>query len=89
MRPWRRVFCSWLTFVWTQGGKGGGKTVAGRKVKGRGSADAGVESRYKGKDGQFESVENDGGKGPAKSVEGWILMVTGLHEEAGEEGAAR
>ncbi|KAJ1480069.1 hypothetical protein T484DRAFT_1657349, partial [Baffinella frigidus] len=68
-----------------KGGKGGAKTVAGRKVKGRGSADAGVESRYKGKDGQFESVENDGGKGPAKSVEGWILMVTGLHEEAGEE----
>ena len=57
-------------------------------MKGRGAADGGVEGRYKGKDGQFESVENDGGKGPAKSVEGWIIMVTGLNEEAGEEGVS-
>jgi RNA-binding protein 8A len=45
-----------------------------------------AEERYSGKSGQFESVaDSEGGKGPAKSVEGWICFVTGINEEASEE----
>ena len=45
-----------------------------------------AEERYSGKSGQFESVDSEGGKGPAKSVEGWIVFVQGINEEANEEG---
>jgi RNA-binding protein 8A len=61
-------------------------TVAGKK-KGRGfreerQEDAGGNSRY-------EALEPTGGAGlPAKSVEGYVLFVTGLHEEAQEEDVA-
>mmetsp|Transcript_10249 Transcript_10249/g.25338 ORF Transcript_10249/g.25338 Transcript_10249/m.25338 type:complete len:172 (+) Transcript_10249:31-546(+) len=62
---------------------------SGRKVKGRGASDSNAqmeaEERYSGRSGQFESVDNEGGKGPAKSVEGWIIFVQGVNEEANEE----
>lgn len=45
-----------------------------------------AEERYSGRAGQFESVDSEGGKGPAKSVEGWIVFVQGVNEEANEEG---
>ena len=37
--------------------------------------------------GRFETIEEHGGggDGPAKSVEGWIVLVTGVHEEAQED----
>jgi RNA-binding protein 8A len=48
--------------------------------KGRGFQDGAPEP----KGGDFESLESDG-PGPAKSVEGWVIFVTGVHEEAQEE----
>lgn len=64
------------------GGRGEGR---GKRLKH--AAQMEVEERYSGKSGQFESVaDSDGGKGPAKSVEGWICFVSGINEEASEEG---
>lgn len=62
-------------------------------MKGRGASDTAArmehEGRYSGRSGQFESLETDGGKGPAKSVEGWIIFVMGINEEANEEGGEK
>lgn len=56
-----------------------------RKQKGRGFREPmELEDRLQG--GQFESLPTDkAGPGPAKSVEGWVILVTGVHEEAQEE----
>merc|ERR1719313_2872977 len=56
----------------------------GRKVKGRGSAGA-AGDRYAGDGGVFESIDGGSGPGPQRSIEGWIVFVTGVHEEATEE----
>ena len=64
---------------------GGAQGKARGKTKGRGFATkTGDQSRYSGKAGKFESIGGSG-SGPAKSVEGWIVFVTGVHEEAQEE----
>ena len=58
-----------------------------RKAKGRGFKDRGSnDTRYAGRGGKFESLddENEGGD-VQKSVEGWIVFVTGVHEEAEED----
>jgi RNA-binding protein 8A len=60
------------------------------KVKGRGGrGDREEDDRYAGRGGVFESLDDDdmGGAdgGPARSVEGWVIMVGGVHEEAQEE----
>jgi hypothetical protein len=73
-----------LCAVWVQGKR---VDSSGRRVKGRGAADASQsEDRYSGRAGNFESVESEGGAGPSKSVEGWIIFVSGLNEETNEEG---
>ncbi|CAM6085382.1 unnamed protein product [Calypogeia fissa] len=57
-----------------------------RKTKGRGfreEADVDRSNRYAAKD--FESLDSAGGPGPQRSVEGWIILVTGVHEEAQED----
>jgi RNA-binding protein 8A len=69
------------------GGASDGKDAAGRKIKGRGArgTDGG---EYAGKGAVFDRLETGGGgsgPGPQRSVEGWIVFVTGLHEEIGED----
>jgi RNA-binding protein 8A len=58
---------------------------AGKK-KGRGFREPERdEAGQHGSNARYESLEPAGGSGPAKSVEGYVLFVTGLHEEAQEE----
>merc|ERR1719293_257867 len=58
--------------------------TTGRKTKGRGATE---DDRYAGKAGQFETLgDGDGeGGGPARSIEGWVIIVSGVHEEAQED----
>lgn len=59
--------------------------LAGKK-KGRGFREPERdEAGQHGSNARYESLEPAGGSGPAKSVEGYVLFVTGLHEEAQEE----
>mmetsp|Transcript_106848 Transcript_106848/g.212165 ORF Transcript_106848/g.212165 Transcript_106848/m.212165 type:complete len:146 (-) Transcript_106848:105-542(-) len=56
---------------------------ASRRIKGRGAEDDG---RYAGKSGMFEKMPYDeDDDGPARSIEGWVIIVSGVHEEAQED----
>eukprot|EP00927_Polykrikos_kofoidii_P006303 TRINITY_DN1255_c0_g2_i1.p1 TRINITY_DN1255_c0_g2~~TRINITY_DN1255_c0_g2_i1.p1 ORF type:complete len:148 (+),score=34.29 TRINITY_DN1255_c0_g2_i1:68-511(+) len=60
-----------------------GARQAGRKIKGRGTEG---DDRYSGKAGRFERLpEEDTEAGPARSIEGWVIIVSGVHEEAQED----
>merc|ERR1712083_739664 len=64
-------------------GEDEGSRPTGRKIKGRGAEDDG---RYAGKAGAFESLAHDDDTaGPARSIEGWVIIVSGVHEEAQED----
>lgn len=68
------------------GGRGGDDSSAPKKTKGRGfreEPDADRQRRLSSRD--FESLGSDGGPGPQRSIEGWIILVTGVHEEAQED----
>jgi len=58
-----------------------------KKTKGRGfQKDVEMaEDRYSGAGGRFEVLDDEGKSGPLRSVEGWIIFVTGVHEEASED----
>ncbi|MCL7049389.1 hypothetical protein MKW94_008289 [Papaver nudicaule] len=67
----------------TGGGEG---TSAPKKTKGRGFRDeteAERSNRFASKD--FDSLDSEGGPGAQRSIEGWIILVTGVHEEAQED----
>mmetsp|Transcript_9361 Transcript_9361/g.26742 ORF Transcript_9361/g.26742 Transcript_9361/m.26742 type:complete len:165 (-) Transcript_9361:184-678(-) len=54
-----------------------------KKQKGRGFRERAGGDDYS--RGAYESLESASGPGPAKSVEGWVILVTNVHEEAQEE----
>jgi RNA-binding protein 8A len=63
---------------------------ASRRTKGRGFQPAQkdvdmAEDRYSGAGGRFEVLDDEGKSGPLRSVEGWIIFITGVHEEASED----
>ncbi|CAA6654209.1 unnamed protein product [Spirodela intermedia] len=63
-----------------------GESSVTRKTKGRGfreEAEVDRNNRLAAKD--FDSLDTDGSQGPQRSVEGWIILVTGVHEEAQED----
>jgi len=55
---------------------------AGRRIKGRGSAAESAQMPHR--NSHFESIPSSG-SGPAKSVEGWILFITGLGPETKDD----
>lgn len=63
------------------------KVTAVRKQKGRGfRGDAMDEDEPAERQaGRYDALDSDSGPGPQKSVEGWVLFVTNIHEEAQEE----
>lgn len=58
---------------------------SGRRLKGRG-ASGGTQTTMDDK-GDFDTIPgaSRSGRGPAKSVEGWLVFITGLHEEVQED----
>mmetsp|Transcript_6693 Transcript_6693/g.20326 ORF Transcript_6693/g.20326 Transcript_6693/m.20326 type:complete len:149 (-) Transcript_6693:38-484(-) len=64
-----------------------GAKPIGRKIKGRGGAEGTEDDgRYVGKAGVFEGLDReDEDAGPARSIEGWVIIVSGVHEEAQED----
>ncbi|XP_076956473.1 RNA-binding protein Y14-like [Bidens hawaiensis] len=63
----------------------GGLIDSVKKTKGRGFRDETDADRNGRMAGRFDSLGSDGGPGPERSIEGWIILVTGVHEEAQED----
>ncbi|KAF7808288.1 RNA-binding protein Y14 [Senna tora] len=68
------------------GGAASRSLAAPKKTKGRGfrhNSDADRNNRFTGS--EFDSLTTEGGPGPQRSIEGWIILVAGVHEEAQED----
>ncbi|KAJ3106373.1 RNA-binding protein 8A [Physocladia obscura] len=61
-------------------------SAAASRRRGRGFETSG-DSRDNVKTGKFDSLRagNASASAPMKSIEGWIILVTGIHEEASED----
>ncbi|KAL8263359.1 hypothetical protein R6Q59_024708 [Mikania micrantha] len=64
---------------------GGSFTDAPKKTKGRGFRQETDAERNIRMSARFDSLGSDGGPGPERSIEGWIILVIGVHEEAQED----
>ncbi|CAH9083723.1 unnamed protein product [Cuscuta europaea] len=63
-----------------------GDSSAPKKTKGRGFREEAAEADRNARlSARFDSLVSDGGPGPERSIEGWIILVTGVHEEAQED----
>ncbi|KAL1220907.1 RNA-binding protein Y14 [Cardamine amara subsp. amara] len=63
-----------------------GESATQKKTKGRGfreAKDSDRQRRLSSRD--YDSLGSDGGAGPQRSIEGWIILVSGLHEEAQDD----
>lgn len=68
------------------GGGASSSLLPQKKTKGRGfreDPNADRNSRLAGAD--FDSLKSSDGLEPQRSIEGWIILVTGVHEEAQED----
>ncbi|XP_009586749.1 RNA-binding protein Y14A-like [Nicotiana tabacum] len=64
----------------------GGSSSAPKKTKGRGFREEAAEAdRNARMSARFDSLDSDGGPGPERSIEGWIVLVTGVNEETQED----
>ncbi|KAL6966570.1 RNA-binding protein y14 [Sarracenia purpurea var. burkii] len=64
---------------------GSAAASAPKKTKGRGFREESGTDRNTRLAGRFDSLDSEGGPGPERSIEGWIILVTGVHEEAQED----
>lgn len=63
-----------------------GSSSAPRKTKGRGFREEAAEAdRNARMSARFDSLDSGGGPGPERSIEGWIILVTGINEETQED----
>nr|AHX83801.1 RNA-binding protein 8A [Physalis pubescens] len=59
---------------------------ASKKIKGRGFREETAEAERNARlSAPFDSLDSQGGPGPERSIEGWIVLVTGVNEEAQED----